>query len=118
LFYYLLTYKLTLGLVVLLLGLAAAYLLQLHQSKWFKILTVTTLIYGILIAIPITNQWLDGRLNNVVKHVQYRASIINQPISSLLQDNPYGSFETKKIIETAENQWFINSYISKNYDNN
>lgn len=118
LFYYILTYKLSLGLVVLLLGLAAAYLLNYHRFKWFKILAVTTLIYGILIAIPITNQWLDGRLNNVVKHVQYRASIINQPISSLLQDNPYGSFETKKIIETAENQWFINSYISKNYNNN
>lgn len=117
LFYYLLTYKLSILLAVAILLLFVTYLLGKHQQKWVKIFGIATLVYGILIAIPFTHQLIDKQLNSIVKHVQYRASIINQPIASLLQDNPYGSFETKKIIETAENQWFINSYISKPYDN-
>src|SRR5690606_1295511 len=74
-------------------------------------------LWILIMLIPAGRNAVDNQINNVIKHVQYRASIIVQPISELMQDNEYTSFKTRKIIETAENQWFINSYISKDYDN-
>ncbi|RQO31553.1 hypothetical protein DBR32_06235 [Taibaiella sp. KBW10] len=116
LFYYLLTYKLLVILVVLILAVLIVYVLYPRNSKLLKISTGVLALWAILIAIPFTRTRVDHQLNDVVKHVQYRASIIHQPISELLQENEYTSFKTRKIIETAENQWFINSYISKPYD--
>jgi len=116
LFYYLLTYKLFVILAVLVFVALIIYVLYPKDSKVLKITLGVTALWIILISIPYTRARVDHQLNDVVKHVQYRASIIHQPISQLMQENEYTSFKTRKIIETAENQWFINSYISKPYD--
>ena len=116
LFYYLLIYKVCVLFWVL--ALVALVIYALQGSKKLKQISIGLALFtGILAAIPATNRWMDTQMGDVVKHVQYRASIIYQPIQQLLQDNEYTSFKTQKIIETAENQWFINSYISKPYDN-
>lgn len=116
LFYYLLTYKVWVFFGVV--AFTAIVLRALSAPKRLQsagiVLAVTV---GLLAAIPVTRKWMDHQMADVVKHVQYRASIIYQPIHELLQANEYTSFKTQKIIETAENQWFINSYISKEYDN-
>jgi hypothetical protein len=80
-------------------------------------LAVVTACYFLMLLIPSTRNLMEAKVTSAIKHVQYRASIIHQPISELLSQNPYSSFQTQKIIETAENQWFINSYINKKYDN-
>lgn len=116
LFYYFLTYKLLVILALGLLTILIIYILHPTAKKALKITSVGVLLFGALIAIPTTRGVIDHQLNDVVKHVQYRASLIHQPISDLLQENEYASFKTRKIIETAENQWFINSYIDKEYD--
>lgn len=117
LFYYALTYKVWVVLGILALATLVVWLLMEHE-KWRKIALGITALWALLAIIPVTNKLLDEQMGDVVKHVQYRASIIYQPIHEMLQANEYTSFKTQKIIETAENQWFINSYISKPYDNN
>lgn len=117
LFYYLLSYKLIVILSLLIFSFILLNILAPKKKKAKKIVVASLLFYVVLMLIPFTNHLMDSYLSGIVKHVQYRASIIHQPIGDLLQQNEYTSFKTKKIIETAENQWFINSYIDKEYDN-
>jgi hypothetical protein len=116
LFYYLLIYKLWVLLFLLLVVIGCLYLFY-NQSKLFYGTAIATCLYLVVLLIPFTRKMADDKITSAIKHVQFRASIIHQPISSLLVNNAYNSFNTKKIIETAENQWFINTYISKPYDN-
>lgn len=115
-FYYLLTYKVWVVFGLLLLTTIVLRAMAVN-AKIQKASLVITVIIGLIAVIPVSNRWMDKQMSDVVKHVQYRASIIYQPIHELLQENEYTSFKTRKIIETAENQWFINSYISKPYKN-
>lgn len=87
-----------------------------EKKKLIKISSIFLGLYIILLSIPFTRTIIDDFVVNQIKHVQYRMSIIYQPISDLLLENEYSSFNSRKIIETAENQWFINSYISKEYN--
>ncbi len=117
LFYYLLTYKLWVITALILLTVAIIFILYPTKKKLKNITLGILGAWLLLMVIPPSRNLVDHQINDVVKHVQYRASIIVQPISELMQQNEYTSFKTRKIIETAENQWFINSYISKPYDN-
>lgn len=117
LFYYLLTYKLIVIGLLLLIPLAILFFFYKKQRKIMLGLAAITGLYILMLLIPPTRNLMEAKATSAIKHVQYRASIIHQPISDLLSQNPYSSFQTRKIIETAENQWFINSYINKEYNN-
>lgn len=117
LFYYLITYKLIVIGIALLVPFIILFFFYKKQGKVTKILGAVLALYVLMLIIPPTRNLMEAKATSAIKHVQYRASIIHQPLSELLSQNPYSSFQTQKIIETAENQWFINSYISKNYDN-
>ncbi|HRP89897.1 MAG TPA: hypothetical protein PKX92_07645 [Edaphocola sp.] len=117
LFYYLLLYKFWVITASIIFGLLLIYILFPKNDKLKKYSLIFTGLWLLLIAITPTRNFIDQKIASTIKHVQYRASIIHQPIGELMQQNEYTSFKTRKIIETAENQWFINSYISKPYDN-
>lgn len=117
LFYYLLTYKLIVVGLALLIPFIILFFFYKKQGKITKILGGVLALYVVLLLVPPTRNMMEAKATGAIKHVQYRASIIHQPLSELLSQNPYSSFQTQKIIETAENQWFINSYISKEYNN-
>ena len=117
LFYYLLTYKLIVIGLVLLIPTLVLFFFYKHLKKVMMVLASVLGVYLLLLLIPATRNIMEAKATDAIKHVQYRASIIHQPISELLSQNPYSSFQTRKIIETAENQWFINSYINKPYRN-
>lgn len=117
LFYYLLTYKLIVIGIILLIPTAILFFFYKKHRKIMLALAAVTACYFLMLLIPPTRNLMEAKATSAIKHVQYRASIIHQPISELLSQNPYSSFQTQKIIETAENQWFINSYINKKYDN-
>lgn len=116
-FYYVLLYYMWIVGAVLLLFFLFLYLFFRKEKRWLQVSGGAFLFYLILVAIPFTRNGIDKLVTAQIKHVQYRVSILNQPIAALLAENDYTSFSTQKIIETAENQWFINSYISKAYDN-
>jgi hypothetical protein len=117
LFYYLITYKLVVLWLLLLIPCAVLWLFYKKYKKIRLVLTAVLALFTLLLAIPPTRNLIEAKATGAIKHVQYRASIIHQPISELLAQNTFSSFQTRKIIETAENQWFINSYINKAYDN-
>lgn len=117
LFYYLVEYKLLtilFGLVILSLIIFVSKAKQILKKAVFTFLG----IYLICISIPVVRQGMNDIIQHKIKHVVYRASIIHQSIDELIAENAYGSFAEKKIMETAENQWFMNSYVSKPYDAN
>lgn len=117
LFYYGLLYAVyAIGLLFLLLSLFF-YLFKKENGKLWKIGFAVTAVYLVMLLITPVRQAMEKGITHQVRHVQYRVSMLHQPISKMLQDDSYSSFNTRKIIETAENQWFINSYISKPYDN-
>ncbi len=118
LFYYLITYKLIVLWLVLLIPCAILWLFYKKYTKIRLVLTALLALFTLLLLLPPTRGMIEAKATSAIKHVQYRASIIHQPISQLLSQNAFSSFQTRKIIETAENQWFINSYINKPYDNN
>lgn len=117
LFYYLITYKLIAIGILLLIPTLILFFFYKEHKKITKILGTVVAVYALLLLVPPTRNLMEAKATSAIKHVQYRASIIHQPLSQLLSQNAYSSFQTQKIIETAENQWFINSYISKPYDN-
>lgn len=117
LFYYLLLYKLEVGLVILALGFVVLWVSLPEKKKILKIYGGAVLLYLLLILIPFSRHAINHVMDESIKFVRYRAAIIHLPLDELMQQNEYSSFKTKKIIETAENQWFINSYIDKTYDN-
>lgn len=117
LFYHVLQHYMIIAALILMLVWLCIYFFYNNSKKLLKIIAAVIGVYLLLIAIPFTRNLIDNAVNEEIKHVQYRMSIIHQPISDLMMENEYSSFSTKKIIETAENQWFINSYISKEYDN-
>ncbi len=116
LFYYLLTYKLVfIGLMIFFVALIIN--LFSESKKIFRMGSLILLgIYLLAVSIPQSRKLINQKITEKIKHVQYRASIIHQPVSALLEQNEYSSFSARKIIETAENQWFINSYISNPFD--
>jgi len=116
LFYYLLTYKLVVIGLVLFIVFALLFFFYRRHAKITRLSGLVLGIYVVLLLVPPTRNFMEAKATGAIKHVQYRASIIHQPLSQLLSQNAYSSFQTQKIIETAENQWFINSYISKEYD--
>jgi|GEM_PF-508026 len=117
LFYYLITYKLIVIWLLLFIPAAVCWLFYRSHKKLSYAFLLVTGIYTLLLLLPPSRNYMEAKATDAIRHVQYRASIIHQPISDLLLQNDYSSFQTKKIIETAENQWFINSYIRKQYDN-
>lgn len=66
-----------------------------------------------LLLIPFTKTRIDAFVDEQLKNVVHRASLIYQPVDALISENDYDSFRERKIVETAEGQWFINSYLNK-----
>lgn len=65
----------------------------------------------LLLIIPWSRNKIEGGIDNKVRNVVYRASILFQPVEDMLFNYEYNSSKERKIIETAQNQWFINSYL-------
>ncbi len=114
-FYYTLIYKFwVIGFVLV--AIAGSIFLLTGKSKLFKLASTLSLVYIVLMLVAPIRTALDTAITNQIKHTQFRASIIHQPISKMLAAQKYSSFNTDKIIATAESQWFINTYITKPYE--
>ncbi len=113
-FLFLLDHKVYIAGVLL---LALAWYLYLYDRKRYLRYSIVFGSLAILFLIPFTSNWINDQINKNLKHVIYRAAIICEPIDGLIYSNKASSFEERKIYETAENQWFINSYLSKSYSN-
>lgn len=72
---------------------------------------ISFIVFAVLLVVPMTWGWIDTRVQNQLRHVKYRASLIHKPVQEVLQNEAYGSGAERKIIETAQNQWFIHTYL-------
>lgn len=70
------------------------------------------LLLSLVFFLPQIKHSIDSKFNNSIKHVVYRTSILYRPVEDMLFDYEYDSFNERKIIETAQGQWFINSYLN------
>jgi hypothetical protein len=75
-----------------------------------------TIAFAVIVFIWPLGGWTQGLLKDRVRHVAHRASLIYMPVDTLISRSPYNSSEERKILETAESQWFINSYLNKPRD--
>jgi hypothetical protein len=100
--------------VAIMILLIFAYFTRLvFQSK--RVLSasvgISFIICAVLFMVPLTWGWIDSRVQSQLRHVKYRASLIHKPVQEVLQNEAYGSGAERKIIETAQNQWFIHTYL-------
>lgn len=101
------------ALLIVVIAFTAIYLYLTKPKKHqFKILGVGLALILVLV-IPFSRNIVDKLIDDQIKSVAQRASLIYQPIDDLIAENNYNSFKERKIIETAEGQWFINSYLNK-----
>ncbi|MBA4848943.1 hypothetical protein [Emticicia sp. BO119] len=110
LFHKILIHRDILLIIVIVLVLTYVYLAQNKYKSRFLIGGVVLIA---LLLIPFTKVRLDAFVDNELKNVVHRASLIYQPVDELISENDYDSFREHKIVETAEGQWFINNYLNK-----
>ncbi len=113
-FHFLLDYKLP---IIGALSIFITLYMFLKDASKYRFRIFLGLSICVLCFLPTTAKYLDEQINENLKHVIYRAAIIHEPIEDLIYQNKASSFAEKKIYETAENQWFINSYLAKTYNN-
>ncbi len=115
-FYFALLYKLQLLFVISALLAFAYYLLQPNNKRKALLLSIPSAILLLVLIISPLRQTANQLLDKPVRHVKARASIIHQPIGDLVEQNEYSSYQAQKVIASAESQWFINTFITKEYD--
>ncbi len=110
LFHKILIYRDIFLIIAIVLALVYVYLAQNKYKNRFLIGGVVLIS---LLLIPFTKTRIDAFVDEQLKNVVHRASLIYQPVDELISENDYDSFRERKIVETAEGQWFINSYLNK-----
>lgn len=110
--HYLLEYKQILFIMFFSIAALFVHYLVAAQARWKKPLLVCLIP---IIATPfIPRVWsdIDKLVEENIKHVRFRASLLNNPLQDVLKESEYRSGAEQKIIETAQNQWFIHSYLN------
>lgn len=130
-FYYALEYKFVVLIVLLTIVLLAVYFLMdperagkvkiTSRIKWklpVKPVLQWLLIFALIILIvpnPIKFFIGDG-IDYKTRLTKFRTAILTDPVENMLFDYKYNSGKEQKIIETAQGQWFINTYLNLEQD--
>jgi len=110
--HYLLEYKRWGALALLVIIFGSAYLLaRQNVVRKVSLFMGIALLSGLSIN-PVWNK-VDEGIDSLIQHVKYRANVIHQPFSEILLKEGYQTGQEQKIVETAQNQWFINSYLGQ-----
>jgi|GEM_PF-3303444 len=100
-------------LIILLMPTTAFLVRVLFPSshRLFAPITTLCLIIAVAALLPWSWSWMDQRIQREIRHVKYRASLIHRPLGEVLRNETYLSGAETKIIETAQNQWYIHTYL-------
>lgn len=105
-FYLLIEYKTYILAFLVFLICYIIYLLHLRKVYiWFLCLLL-------IILISLTNNFINSYFENQLKNVKYRTQILFTPLENILFNEEYSSNNETKLLQTAQNQWYINSYIN------
>ncbi len=115
-FHQLLLQRRIVAIIFILLAAILIYIVLNARQQLRNRLLIGLSVLLLLIALPFTWRFIDRYIRDDVKYVSHRASLIYMPVDSVINQSTYNSFEERKILETAESQWFVNSYLNKPYD--
>lgn len=91
---------------------AIRYLLKpVLPQRWKVGLILGSMILAGASLLPYTGSRIGDVVNKKVRKIKYRAELIYQPMENVLFDNKFQSNQEAKILETAQSQWFIHSYL-------
>ncbi len=113
LIHYLLEYKRVVFFMLFVFSAVGTFYLTKAQSHWKKPIMASLLCLILVVLFPWTWNPVNELIEDKIKHVRYRASILNKPLQDVLLEQEYRSGSERKIIETAQNQWFIHSYLNQ-----
>ncbi len=86
------------------------YILKL--TKRVKIfLCFLFLLLAFFLVIPLTSSKINKLILKEIKNTKFRSELIYKPLEDVLLENEFQSDHESKIIETAQNQWYIHSYL-------
>lgn len=99
--------------IIIIIGMTvfAIHLLIIKQSLLKRIFIGILLLFVVGFSINPIWEKVDVKIESQIKNVKYRATMIFQPLNKILLNQKYQSGAEKKIIETAQSQWFIFSYL-------
>ncbi len=69
------------------------------------------LLFLAAVIIPASWQQIDDGISDYIRHVKFRTTMLVEPMTETLLKEKYKSGGEKKIIETAQSQWFIHNYL-------
>lgn len=101
---------------VLVIGMIFLMLLVyvLNIVSWAKKFLLSLFVVLIVLSvIPFTGREIQGLIDQKIRLVKYRAELIYKPMEAVLLENRFQSNQEAKILETAQNQWFIHSYLKE-----
>lgn len=113
LIHYLLEYKQLVLILSLILIIVGIQVLVKKQERFKRRAIGFFGLLFLLVVLPWTWDPAEDFIENKIRHVRYRASILNKPLTDVLLQHEYRSGSERKIIETAQNQWFIHSYLNQ-----
>ncbi len=91
--------------------MAMTFLLLKLNLTFKKIALGFFVLIFILSLAPKSSDFIHGQIDEKVRLTKYRAELIYRPMDSVLYDNKFQSRQEAKIIETAQSQWFIHTYL-------
>lgn len=79
--------------------------------KWKFGFILVPLLIALASLVPYTGEYISDAVNDKVRMVKYRAELIYQPMENVLFNNKFQSNQEAKILETAQSQWFIHTFL-------
>jgi len=113
LIHYLLEYKQFVLIVFLVLIIIGIRVLVKNQAQYKRPVIGFFALLLVAAVLPWTWDPANDIIEGKIRHVRYRASILDKPLTDVLLQHEYRSGSERKIIETAQNQWFIHSYLNQ-----
>ncbi len=78
-------------------------------------LQLIAIIFPVLICggVIFKSDSLSEQANNKYIHIKYRAQTLVSEVKDIIQNEPYGTYSSNKIVETATNKWFLSYFLEK-----
>lgn len=56
---------------------------------------------------------ISNKVVNDYVHIKYRAQTLTQSIKTIIEKEKFGTYNSRKIVETATNKWFLSYFLNK-----
>lgn len=79
------------------------------NTKIFSICILSLILLGSIIKVnSIEKKFLHDFI-----HIKYRAQTLTSEVKNIIQNEEFGTYNSRKIVETATNKWFLSYFLHK-----